>query len=122
MIVSALLAIATVSCSKKSPPRIRNVPTPKLVELGVLQFSNNTPNRYDLGQGNSATLTLKKLSAGKAQFKIVLEGPDASGKKVTVNYPPLVREFGRPASIFTSGTDTFASEIGLRFTPILNDH
>jgi hypothetical protein len=97
-IIAALLVSVFTGCSKHSPAAV----TPKVTDLGVVEISNGTPIRRDLGDGKACVITPTVItytnsSARFVRMRMVIEQPDSSGVVQTQKCPMIQSIAGETA-------------------------
>ena len=104
LITAALLALLFTGCSKHSPSAATD---PKLIDLGVVEISDGTQIRRDLGGGKACIITptvtvaTNKTAQGGGvtliKMRMTIEQPDSSGTVHKLECPSVLAKAGQPA-------------------------
>ena len=100
LITAALLASLLTGCSKHSP----TATSPKVIDLGVVEFSDRTPIRRDLDGGKVCVITPTMIANGSARqvmLAMIIERPDST----KLACPKVVAFAGSPVEIRVGDID-----------------
>jgi hypothetical protein len=111
IITAALLTSLFTGCSKHSPAAT----SPKITDLGVIEISDGTQIRRDLGGGKACVITpTVTVATNKAvqgglvtliKMRMTLEQPDSSGTVQKIDCPWVQAIAGEPAEWRVGDTD-----------------
>ena len=103
----AVLTTFTSGCSKSSPPQqaadAATAQTPTK-DLGVVELSDATPTRVDLGAGKECLITPRVISESAVQLEMAVETKDAAGNPKRVGSSRVTAMAGQPFSISIGDT------------------
>jgi Flp pilus assembly secretin CpaC len=78
-LTAALMAAFVIGCSKhKSKPSASSHDNTKMQNLGVVEFTEGTPQHFALGGGKGCTITAKHTLGG-IEVDFVIEATNANG-------------------------------------------
>jgi hypothetical protein len=100
LITAALLVSLFTGCSKHSP----TAASPKVTDLGIVEFSDKTPIRRDLGGGKVCVITPTMITNGSARqvmLAMTIEQPDST----KLACPKVVAFAGSPVEIRVGDID-----------------
>ena len=102
----ALLTTLTSGCSKSprqeaSDASNASAPTK---DLGVVELSDGTPSRVDLGAGKQCVITPRVISDNAVQLEMVVEAKDAAGNPKRVGSSRVSAMAGQSFSISVGDT------------------
>jgi len=103
----AILTALTAGCSKSSPPQqasdasSASAPTK---DLGVVELSDATQSRVDLGAGRECIITPRVVSDNAMQIEIAVEVKDAAGNPKRLGSSRVTALAGQPFSISVGDT------------------
>lgn len=105
---AALMAAFVIGCSK-SPSRPASHLPAGMKALGVIEFTEGTPQHFSLGNGKGCTATAKRLG-DDIEVDFVIE---------TTNTDGTVTEFGRPSLSTSPGRQCVISvgDVSIGLTP-----
>jgi hypothetical protein len=104
LITAALLVSLFTGCSKHSP----TAASPKVTDLGVVEFSNRTPIRHDLDGGKALVIIPTVITNGSTSLVMLaatIEQPDST----KLACPKVVSPAGQPV-------EYKVGDIDIRFT------
>ena len=117
LITAALLVSLFTGCSKHSPSAAID---PKVTDLGVVEISDGTPIRRDLGGGKACVITptvtvaTNKFAQGGTvtliKMRMTIEQPDSSGKVQKIDCPSI-------GAIAGNWAEWQIGDIHIRITP-----
>ena len=100
LIIAAMVVVTFTGCSKHSP----SATTPKVADLGVVEFSDKTPFRHDLDGGRVCVITPTMIGSGSTRqvmLATTIEQPDST----KLACPKVVAFAGSPVEIRVGDTD-----------------
>lgn len=119
LFVVTLLALLSAGCSRqsKSPdgPGSSHAAKPNIIDLGVLDLSDNEPSRHELSDGRTAVVTAKVLPDGSLDIGTVIQAPPVDGKRKLLGMPRIITKSGEPVEVMVD-------DAGLKFTPTLKSN
>jgi hypothetical protein len=104
--MAALMAAFIIGCSKHPS----HLPA-GTKDLGVIEFTEGTPQQFSLGDGKSCTATAKQIDGGKdIEVDLVIQATNADG---------TITDFARPAISTSPGRQCVISvgEVSIGMTP-----
>ena len=108
---AALIAAFIVGCSK-SPSEQAHHPKlpPGTKDLGVIEFTEGTPQHFSLGAGKGCTATAKRVDGNDIEVHFAIVATNADG---------TIADFGRPALSTLPGRQCVISvgDVSIGFTP-----
>jgi len=107
--VITAIGLLLVGCSKSSTKK-QNSLSEKTTTLGVVDLSNQSPVRYNLGDGKACTITPKLVEGGMHEVSVAIEVTDASGKSKVLGTPRARPLPGQPVTVAIG-------DITVSFTP-----
>jgi len=101
----ATLTTLTSGCSKSSSPqREADAAAARGKDLGVVELSDATPTRVDLGGGKECIITPRVISDNAVQLEMTVEAKDAAGNPMRVGSSRVTAKAGQPFSISVGDT------------------
>jgi Flp pilus assembly secretin CpaC len=107
---AALMAAFIIGCSKSPSQPTSGLPA-GTKDLGVIEFTEGTPQQFSLGGGKSCTATAKQIDGGKdIEVDLAIQATNADGTVMDLGRPRISTLPGRQCAISTG-------EVSIELTP-----
>jgi hypothetical protein len=111
IIITVLLGVFAISCSK-SQPKQATPSQPKITDLGIVELSNHESHTYDLGNGKDCVVTFASTPQRTIDIHFVIQAKDANGNTQEIAMPRIITFPGNAVS-------ASVGDIGIKLTPQL---
>ena len=92
-----MLMTLTIGCSKSASQPLRK-------DLGVVEFSDATPSRFDLGAGKECVITPRFVSNNAVELQMSVEAKNRAGASTRVGFSLLTVQSGQQFAVSVGGT------------------